>query len=378
MPRHSNSLVESHTVAEIDLSAFRSNVLALRERVDKSIFLAVIKTNAYGHGIVPIAMEAVKAGANRLGVTTVEEGALLRESGIHVPIHVLSTITTDQADDLVYYHLIASISSERTAKAISTSAVKQNRDAIVHLKINTGLHRFGIEPEQAIDFCHLTYHLPNLYWEGIYTHFSNADEGDWDTTEDQFHLFCETVKTLEGKGFYFSLKHVGASTIAIERKDMHLDMVRPGIALFGYQPDIRQKKLISLKPVMKLKTELVHIRLLPANSKVGYGGDYITNDIENIAILPIGHGDGYKRRLSNNGYVLVRGQRVKIVGTIALDQTFINVTNIPGVQEGDEVILIGNQGSEQISARDVANWINSNVDEVLASLMNRIRRIYIS
>ncbi|WP_156291508.1 alanine racemase [Oceanobacillus salinisoli] len=373
---HVNSLVESHTVAEIDLAAFRSNVNTMKGKLDHSIFLAVIKTNAYGHGIVPIAQEAVEAGAERLGVTTVEEGALLRQSGIHSPIQILSTITPDQADDVVHYHLIASISSENIAKAISNSAVKQNRSATVHLKLDTGLHRFGINPEKAEAFCKACYFLPNVYWEGIYTHFSNADEGDWVTTEQQYQLFRNTVKALEKREYLFPLKHVGASTIAIERKHMHLDMVRPGIALFGYQPDVRQRNIISLKPVMTLKTKLVHLRTLPPNSKVGYGGNYVTKRHEKIGIIPIGHGDGYKRRLSNNGYVLVRGQRVEIVGTISLDQTFINVTDVPGVKEGDEVVLIGSQGEDTISARDVADWIHSNVDEVLASLMDRVRRIY--
>ncbi|WP_085991610.1 alanine racemase [Oceanobacillus senegalensis] len=377
MLQHVNSLVEGHTVAEINLAALRSNVQALKNKIDHRIFLAVIKTDAYGHGIIPIAKEALKAGADRLGVTTVEEGILLRQNGIYIPIHILSTITPEQAEYVVRYRLIASISSEYTARAISKEAVKQNQSASVHLKVDTGLHRFGIDPLKAIEFCHHCYYLPHLFWEGIYTHFSSADEGEWDTTEKQFQLFMDTVKNLEKKQFYFPLKHVGASTITIERKDMHLDMVRPGIALFGYHPAVRQRNIVTLKPVMTLKTKLVLKRSLAANSQVGYGGDYVTKGQETIGIIPIGHGDGYKRRLSNNGHVLIRGKRVEIVGTISLDQTFINITNLIDAKEGDEVVLIGRQGQEEISARDIADWIHSNVDEVLASLMYRIKRKYI-
>ncbi|MCR1835366.1 alanine racemase [Oceanobacillus caeni] len=367
-----------NTVAEIDLAAFRYNVKQIQSLLNRHcILLAVIKTNAYGHGIKEIAHEAVKAGVERLGVTTVEEGILLRESGITIPIHLLSPINQYDALNVVTHELIASVSSKNVTKAIHDAAMKQEKIATVHLKLDTGIHRFGIEPKKALDFCAASYFLSNLYWEGIYTHFSNADEGDWVTTEKQNRLFEKTVELLEGEGYLFPLKHVGASTIAIERVDMCWKMVRPGIALFGYQPDERQKKLIDLKPVLTLKTKIVQLHHLPSHTKIGYGGTYVTKQDEKIAIIPVGHGDGYKRGLSNKGYVLVRGRFAKIVGTISLDQTFINVTNVPNVQEDDEVILIGTQGKHTISARDIAKWTHSNIDEVLASIMQRIKRKYI-
>lgn len=372
-----NALVENHTVAEINLSHFEHNIKAIRNKIPNSIMLAVIKTDAYGHGIVPIAKRAIETGVERLGVTTVEEGALLRENGIHIPIHILSPNTLDQAKNVVYYHLTPSVSSVDQAKALSKETVKQNKKIVVHVKVNTGLQRFGIETENAIDFFKQCYELPGIEWEGIYTHFSSADEGDWITTEKQFQLFLTTVKRLKREGYKFQLHHVGASTIALERKDMHLDMVRPGIALFGYQPDERQEKLVTLKPAMSLKTILIQTRTLPPKTSLGYGGNYVTRGRERIGIIPIGHGDGYKRRLSNNGKVLVRGRKADIVGTISLDQTFINLTAVSEAKEGDEIVLIGEQGNSSITARDVANWIHSNVDEVLASLMSRIKRIYV-
>ncbi len=341
------------------------------------MLLAVVKTNAYGHGIVPISREAIRAGAEWLGVTTVEEGVLLRKSGITAPILLLSSITSEQVTDSVTYNLTASISTERFAYAISNEALMQNRIANVHLKLDTGLHRFGIGPHQVIDFCKSCYHLPGLNWEGIYTHFSSADEGDWVTTESQFNLFKNTVATLKQHGFIFPIRHVGGSTIAIERADMHLDMVRPGVALFGYHPALRQRKDMTLKRVMKLKSKLIHVRSLPPNTPVGYGGGYITTSTEKIAIVPIGHGDGYKRSLSTKGEMLVNGKRAKIVGTISLDQTLINVTTIPNASIGDEVVLIGTQGEEEISTREVAEWMDSIVDEVVASLMERIQRVYV-
>lgn len=365
------------TVKEIDLTAFQENIITFKKRLHKVKLLAVIKTNAYGHGILPISRAAVHAGANRLGVTTVEEGILLRENGIKIPIQILSAIFPEQAADVVTYGLTASVSSERLASALSEAAVKQNRVVRGHLKIDTGLHRFGIDPQQAIEFCEISYDLPNLDFEGIYTHFSNADEGDWKTTESQFSLFMNTVLQLREKGFTFPVHHVGGSTIAIERTDMHLDMVRPGIALFGYQPAPRQKKMITLKPVMKLTTKVLQLRDLAPGIPVGYGGYYVTKSNEKLAILPIGHGDGYKRALSKKGGVLVAGRRAKIVGTISLDQTIIDVTHIPNVSEGDEVVLIGQMGEDEITAQEVAGWMDSIADEVLSSLMERIPGKYV-
>lgn len=365
------------TVAKIDLAAFRENIRTFKSHLNKGMLLAVVKTNAYGHGILPISHAAIESGADRLGVTTVEEGILLRKGGIKIPIQLLSSIFPEQATDVVTYGLTASVSSERLVTALSKAAIKQNKEVCVHLKIDTGLHRFGIDPQEAVKFCEMYYTLPGLKWEGVYTHFSSADEGDWQTTEKQFSLFMETVAELREKGFSFRVHHVGGSTIAIERPDMYLDMVRVGIALFGYTPARRQKRLIALKPVMKLTTKVLQVRQLPANTSVGYGGGYVTTTNEKLAILPIGHGDGYKRALSNKGEVLVGGKCAKIVGTISLDQMVVDVTNIDAIKEADEVVLIGRMETEEITARDVADWADTIVDEVLASMMERVVRKYV-
>jgi alanine racemase len=373
-----NQLTTHHpTVAVIDLQAYRENIRKLKSLAENSEFMAVIKTNAYGHGIVKMGLKAVDAGAQRLGVTSVEEGALLRENGVMVPIHILSAVMPERALDIVAHKLTASISSKKLAAAISAEAVKQGQSAPVHLKIDTGLHRFGLHPDEAVSFCAEVYKLPGLYWEGIYTHFSSADEGEWVKTENEFTLFKHTVSKLKAHEFYFPMQHVGGSTITIERPDMHLDMVRPGISLFGYPPDARQNALIDLQPVMTLKTQVLLLRELPANMPIGYGGSYITTNNEKIAVIPIGHGDGYQRTFSNNGEMLIGGKRVSIIGTISLDQTMVNVTHLPHIQAGDEVIIIGRQKEDEIHARDVAGWANSIVDEVLASLLERIKRVYV-
>lgn len=364
------------TVAKIDLTAFKENILAFQKRLGNAMLLAVVKTNAYGHGILEVSRAAVEAGVDRLGTTSVEEGILLRKNGIKLPIQLLSAILPEQVSDIVAFDLIASVSTECYAQALSKAAIEQNKVARVHLKIDTGLHRFGIEPAEAIEFCNSCYDLPRLEWEGIYTHFSSADDRDWVTTEKQFYLFMNTVSELNEAGFIFSIHHAGGSTIAIERADMYLDMVRPGIALFGYPPTLDQEKMITLKPVMKLTTKILQIKNIQANTPVGYGGNYRTKSPVIVALLPLGHGDGYKKALSNKGEVLVKGRRAKIVGTISLDQTIIDVSHIPNVNEGDEAVLIGSMGNEAITARDMAYWLDSIVDEVVSSLMPRITRTY--
>lgn len=365
------------TFAEIDLSAFKHNLIRLKQMAGSSELLAVIKTNAYGHGIVPIGHAAVEAGAERLGVSTMEDAIALRDSGITSPIQLLSAIAPDQAEVVVSYALIASVSTVEVARAISQEAEKMGQKAFVHLKVDTGLHRFGLEPDQAISFCKSCYTLPGLNWEGIYTHLSCADEGNWQTTEKQFHLFLDAVNDLARHGFYFPIRHTGASTITMERKDMHLDMVRPGISLFGYPPAERQRKWMGLKPVLSLKSNLLKIQELPPHTPIGYGGEYITQTTEKIAVVPIGIGDGYQRILSNRAKMLVRGKRARVVGAISLDQTFLNVTGIPDAEEGDEVVIIGKQEEDAILATEVAEWMDSIVDEVLAALMPRVPRYYV-
>lgn len=365
------------TIAEINLAAFHENVKHFKKLAGNCLLMAVVKTNAYGHGVVPIGKEAVRAGADRLGVSTVEEGVLLRENGISLPIHLLSAAPPEQAADIAAYQLIAQVSSVRFARALSMAAEQQRKTVPVHLKIDSGLHRFGVAPSEALDFCRTCFQLPGLYWEGIYTHFSKVDEGDQETTERQFAIFMNTVEKLLEQGFTFPIRHTGGSSIALERRDMYLDMIRPGIALFGYPPAPRQIDMAPLRAVMVLKSEISQIHELPSNSPVGYGGEYVTSRPAKIAVIPIGMGDGYHKSLTETGKMLVGGKRVPIAGTVSLDQTMIDVTEVPKAAAGEEVILLGRQKDAIITARDIAGWMSSIVDEVLAGLTERVSRVYV-
>lgn len=378
MLEHATLSAYRPTIAEVNVAAFRQNIKQFKRLSGENVhLLAVVKTNAYGHGLLRMCEEAVVAGADRLGVTTVEEGALLREKGVTCPIHLLASVMPEQAKDVAVYDLTASVSSDRFIQQLSQVAVEAGNKIPVHLKIDVGLHRFGLDPADALAFCKEHQSLPGIDWEGIYTHFSQADEAAWAVTERQFDRFRETVQQLEEAGFVFPLKHVGASTIALERQDMYGDMLRPGIGLFGYVPEVRQMNILPLQPVLQLKSALISVRTIPENDGVGYGATFRADKARKMAIVPIGHGDGYSRSLSNRGEVLVHGKRAPIIGTISLDQTFIDVTGIPDVKEGDNVVLIGKQGDDEISARDVALWMGSIVDEVLAGLLERIPRVYV-
>ncbi|MFC2949627.1 alanine racemase [Virgibacillus sediminis] len=372
----SQHLTGSPTEAIVQLHKFRENVKKVKKHLNETWLMAVVKTNAYGHGAVQLSKEAVKAGADRLGVTSVAEGALLRQEGIQIPIHILGSIPAVQAEEAVKHDLIGSVSTIKQASALSKAAVRQKKWGYVHLKIDTGLHRFGVLPEEALAFLEECKGLPGLYWEGIYTHFSHADEGEWDRTERQFDTFIQTVHMLENKGWVFPVHHAGGSTITLERPDMHLDMVRPGISLLGYPPAPHRQSTLPLEPVMEVRTRILQIHELPPQTPIGYGGTYTCPSHRKIAVVPVGHGDGYARSLSNRGQMIVRGKRANIVGTISLDQTFLDITHIPGVVEGDKAVLIGRQDEEQIDAYDVAGWMDSITDEVLASLKERIPRIY--
>ncbi|MFC3039557.1 alanine racemase [Virgibacillus xinjiangensis] len=372
----SQHLTGSPTEAIVHLHKYHENVKKVKKHLHQTWLMAVVKTNAYGHGVVQISKEAVKAGADRLGVSSVAEGVLLRKEGIRIPIQILGAIPGTLADDAVAYDLIGSISTKEQALAFSKAAVRHRKWGHVHLKIDTGLHRFGVPPEEAHDFLEECRGLPNLYWEGVYTHFSHADDGDWQRTESQYEKFLQTIQALEEKGWAFPVRHAGGSTIMLERQDMYLDMVRPGISLFGYPPAARQRSILDLEPVMEVKTRILQLHDLSAQTSIGYGGSYTCPSRRKIAVVPVGHGDGYARSLSNRGQMIVRGQRAGIVGTISLDQTFLDVTDISGVCEGDEVILIGRQHEEQITAYEVAEWMDSITDEALASLKERIPRVY--
>lgn len=367
--------------AEINLDAIEANIRNIKSFIgEKCELIAVVKANAYGHGAIPVAQVALEAGASRLAVARASEGIKLRQTGIEAPILVMNYIPLAEIPQAVRYNLTPTLITLEQARAFSQEALKVGRKWPVHIKVDTGMGRFGLLPEEVMDFVRAVASLPGLTLEGFYTHFSVADELNPDSTNytlRQFEIFMELSEKLEKAGFHFPLRHVCNSAATIRFPSMHLEAVRVGIILYGLRPSEEIEPPFLLSPALSLKARVARVRVLPANFPVSYGRTYVTTRPTPVALVPVGYGDGYHRLISNRGFVLIKGVRVPIIGRICMDQFVVDVSEVDGVREEDEVVLIGEQGGERISAEEVARWAETINYEVVASLTSRLPRVYI-
>jgi len=355
-----NKLLGS-TWLEIDLDAIAKNTRNIKKLIGQNKeLMAVVKGNAYGHDVLEIVPIFLKNGATRLAVARLEEGIFLRKAGIDVPILVLSATLKEEAETALMHDITTSVCNINFIKKMNELSLKLKKKAKIHLKIDTGMGRLGVKPEKAVDFIKKVLTFDHIIIEGIFTHFSVADEKDKKYTEEQFRKFSEILKILEKEKIRIPLKHVSNSATLLDLEHMWLDMVRPGIALYGLYPSKEVKKVIKLIPAQRFKTRIAFLKELPAEKSISYGRTYTTykkNTI--IASLPIGYADGYSRLLSNKGEVLVRGKRMPIIGRICMDQCMIDVTDLPLVKIGDEVVLWGKQGNERITVEEIADKLNT-------------------
>ena len=355
-----NKLLGS-TWLEIDLDAIAKNTRNIKKLIGQNKeLMAVVKGNAYGHDVLEIVPIFLKNGATRLAVARLEEGIFLRKAGIDVPILVLSATLKEEAETALMHDITTSACNISFIKKMNELSLKLKKKAKIHLKIDTGMGRLGVKPEKAVDFIKKVLTFDHIIIEGIFTHFSVADEKDKKYTEEQFRKFSEILKILEKEKIRIPLKHVSNSATLLDLEHMWLDVVRPGIALYGLYPSKEVKKVIKLIPAQRFKTRIAFLKELPAEKSISYGRTYTTykkNTI--IASLPIGYADGYSRLLSNKGEVLVRGRRMPIIGRICMDQCMIDVTDLPLVKIGDEVVLWGKQGNERITVEEIADKLNT-------------------
>jgi len=368
------------TWVEINLDAIAQNVKNIKKLIgERSELMAVVKGNAFGHDILEVPSVVLNNGATRLAVARLEEGISLRKAGITVPILVLGLTLKEQAKLLILYNIIPAVCDFEMIERLSKSAVKMNRIARVHLKIDTGMGRLGILSEDALSFIKKLMHLNNIEIEGIFTHFSVADERDKTYTENQFKKFTEVLNILEREGIKIPIKHVGNSATLLDLPHMWLDMVRPGIAIYGLYPSIEVQKTIKLIPAHSFKTRIVFIKELPLGKCIGYGRTYTTTKKRTkVASLPVGYADGYNRLLSNQGEVLVRERRVPIIGRVCMDQCMVDVTDLPLVEIGDEVVLWGRQGEELITVEEIAEKIKTiNYEIVHIPDKKRVPKLFI-
>lgn len=378
--------------AEVDLKAIAHNIRSLRKLADPSArLMAVVKANGYGHGANEAAKTALDNGAALLGVARAHEGVSLREAGFDVPFLVLSHSPPSIAKTLVDYDLTQTVSSFQGAEALNAAASGLEKKIKVHLKVDSGMGRLGIQPDcrrcntegleatpSAVEEAASIVRLPHLELEGIFTHFATADDADKTYANQQFEIFMDFTEELKRAGIDPPVKHAANSAAIIDLPDTHLDMVRAGIASYGLwpSPEVNKSK-IDLKPAMTLKTRVAHLKKVPAGQKFSYGITYETATPTTIATLPVGYADGLNRLLSSNGHMLVCGKKAPIVGRICMDQTMLDAGHIPEVELDSEVVIFGRQGDESITVDDYAARIQTINYEVVCSITNRVPRIYL-
>lgn len=365
--------------AVIDLDAIAHNVGTIKAYVgDRVELMAVVKANAYGHGAVPVARVALQSGAGWLAVSRVGEGVALRRAGILAPILVMGYTPAADAARAVAYDLRLAVTSMALAEALSSAASQMHKTIPIHIKIDSGMGRWGLLPEQVRDFVHALRGVPRLKLEGAFTHFAVADLADKRYTRQQFAIYSEVLEALAADGIQIPVRHVANSAAALDLPEMHLDAVRIGIALYGLRPSAEVEPAVPLRPALTLKSRVGRVQTLPAGSSISYGRTFVTRGPTPVALIPTGYGDGYLRLNSNRGAVLVRGQRAPIRGRVCMDQLVVEIDGIEGVQVDDEVVLIGRQGDQVLSAEEVARWGETINYEVVTQLMPRVPRVYLS
>jgi alanine racemase len=366
------------TWAEVDLDAIAHNARGLKERAGEGTeLMAVVKANAYGHGAVPVARTALENGASHLAVNRTLEGVELRQAGLTAPILILGYSLPSDAETIVRWDLTPTVTTVEGALALSAMSDRQGKVTPVHVKVDTGMGRFGLLPDEVVPFVRRIAELPGLKLEGLFTHFAVADLADKTYTGRQFDRYMQVAQQLEEAGFTLPLKHVANSATNLDLPEMHLDVVRCGIALYGLRPSDEVEPAIPLKPAMALKSRVARVRTLPPGSSISYGCTYTTTRPTPVALVPVGYGDGYHRILSNQGSVLIGGKRAPIVGRVCMDQFVVDTTGIEGVRQGDEVVVFGRQGEEEISAEEVAALAGTINYEVVTSILPRVTRVYL-
>jgi len=363
------------TWAEIDIEAIQHNLEVIRQAVHPAEIIAIVKANAYGHGIVRSARAAVDVGISYLGVGFLEEGLLLRRRGFKVPILVLGGILFHQVQQFIVNKLDVTVSSLGLAYAVNKEAEKLGKTARIHLKFDTGFNRIGMHYAKAGNIFERLIPLKNIEIVGIYSHFANSDDPDSNYTEIQYERFRQILETAHKWGIKPKYRHIACSGAILYHNHTFCNMVRAGLAMYGLFPSIKSLRTLNLKPVLSFKSRVVFLKTIPAGEPVSYSGTFVTSQDTRIATIPVGYGDGYTRRLSNNADVLIRGKRFPVIGNICMDQIMVNLNNDQTIETGDEVVLYGSQGSEFIPVEEIAERAGTIPYEVTTWLARRVPRI---
>lgn len=367
------------TNAEIRLQNIAHNIQVIRAGLKpETKFLAVVKANAYGHGIEEVAGFLQHCGVDYLGVAIAEEGAELRKSGITLPILILGASMDTHLDCIVENDLIPTVFSSHTLQQLQATAARFNKVCRIHFKIDSGMNRIGFtDKDDFRSALGLLRDCPNLVLDGMFTHFAVSELPDPSFTLQQAERFYEYVDIAHAAGYY-PILHAANSGAALALPRLQFDMVRGGIAMYGYHPAGAPVRGIDLRPVMSWKTNIVNIKTIDAGESVSYGRRFIADRPTVVATLPVGYGDGFKRCLTGHAEVLIHGQRAPLIGTVCMDQCMCDVTHIKNAAIGDEVILMGQQGDESITADELAAHADTISYEILLSVSKRVPRIYLT
>ena len=365
--------------ARVDLNAIRHNLKQVRNKLHRGTrLMAIIKADAYGHGAVPIARALDEEWIDAYGVAIIEEAIELRRAGITKPILILGYTPKEQYHLVVAYDVMQTVFQYEMAEALSVEALRQGKTAKIHIKIDTGMSRIGYPDtmDSVKEIKQITL-LDGIIIEGLFTHFSRADETDKSATEKQLQKFLAFTDMIEREGISIPIKHASNSAGTIDHEKAEFNMVRCGIAAYGIYPSEEvSRSEVQLIPAMELITHVIYVKEVDAGVGISYGATYITERRTRVATIPVGYADGYSRNLSNTGKVIIHGQYAPIIGRICMDQFMVDVTDIDGVKQGDRVTLLGRDGDSYISVEELATWSHSFPYELVCNVGKRIPRVY--
>ncbi|GAA5138269.1 alanine racemase [Prosthecobacter algae] len=363
------------THVEVDLSCLAENLAAIRQRVGDAKVMTILKANAYGHGLVPVARHMVRCGADCLGVAFLEEGISLRREGITAPVLVLGGIAGEQIPLFLQHDLTLTAPSVEKLHLIDETAASMGMRARVHLKVDTGMERIGIHYYSAAALLEASLACRHVIVEGIYSHFANADAEDLAHAKLQLERFMEVLSFYEKRSLPMPLRHIANSAGILQMPESHLDLVRPGILLYGVYPSHECQQTVAVRPALTWKSRVAYFKVVQPGHPVSYGSTWQSDKAVRVVTIPVGYGDGYFRALSNRSEVIIRGVRSPVVGRVCMDQMMVNLDQ-GTAYNGDEVILLGESGGHIISAAEVAEWAGTIPYEVLTNINNRVPRLY--
>jgi alanine racemase len=362
-------MVTSLVELTIDLAALRHNYLQLRQRLSPGVqLLAVVKADAYGHGLVPAARTLATAGAEYLGVASLDEGLALRQEGLDLPILLLMGIMPQESQAAVAADLEVVLYRKDVAQSLEEAGRSLEKKARVHLKVDTGMGRLGITPPEVLPFLEGLKNSSYLEVLGIISHLAMADIADKTYTRKQLQEFLTLLTAAREQGWELPLSHIANSAALMDLPEAHFGMARPGISLYGSPPAPERSWGVNLKPVMSLTTQVLQLKRLPPGSSISYGGTYITKDWCDLAVLPVGYCNGYPRLLSNRGQVLLKGRRAPIRGRVCMNLIMVEVNHIPDVTEGEPATLLGEDGGDRLTADDLAAWAETISYEIYCAI----------